>query len=463
MEVSSLSRIPCISLIIKSHIYFYNTRGEGTKGYSLQFRHLELTNAYIARQNTKSSSPLLASNDFKFTDATPTVDEQDDLYGAMQYIHVGASEKEINMECLEEATERSSLVREVYTVVATSDSFKGLASAVIDSPLKSSLLSDLLEDTDASGGKSNNPSWCLRLRQYGTDNGNDRYGVSKRSSMKLERKAIMEMKPLLEQFKGRVDLKSPECHLYIFQGLQNIRFDQDGMKCHDEGHPYMLVRKVASGASTSNIAPKTRICVTRTPLCPLASFIMCNLAQIKEGYNILDPYAGSCSTLLAASMVEPTIQSVGIEIADNNSVDRDDILKDFESRGLVPPRELIHGDSLDADVRDIARAAIGNVPFDAIIADPPYGRREKYSAKKDIPPLIKFIECIKADFEAGKPLLKRGGRLVAFIPTNEGESVYNGIPNMDDLESAGLEIESLTEQPLSETLSRWLLVLRCTK
>lgn len=421
-----------------------------------------MTNAYIARQNSKSSSPLLACNDFKFTDATPTVDEQDDLYGAMQYIHVGNSEKEINLKFLKEATERSSLVREVYTVVATSDSFKGLASAVIDSPFKSSLLSDLLEDAVES---DNNPSWCLRLRQYGTDNGNDRYGVSKRSSMKLERKAIMEMKPLLEQFEGRVDLKSPECHLYIFQGLQNIMFDQDGMKSHEqnEGNPYMLVRKVASGAFHSSIAPKTRICITRTPLCPLASFIMCNLAQIKEGDSILDPYAGSCSTLLAASMVVPSIQSVGIEIADNNSVNRDDILKDFESRGLSPPKHLLHGDSLDSDVRDIARAAIGNVPFDAIIADPPYGRREKYSAKKDIPPLIKFIECIKADYEAGKPLLKRGGRFVAFVPTNEGESVYNGIPSMDDLELAGLKIESLTEQPLSETLSRWLLVLRCTR
>jgi tRNA G10 N-methylase Trm11 len=242
-------------------------------------------------------------------------------------------------------------------------------------------------------------------------------------------------------------------------------FDQDGMKSHEqkEGNPYMLVRKVASGAFHSSIAPKTRICITRTPLCPLASFIMCNLAQIKEGDSILDPYAGSCSTLLAASMVVPSIQSVGIEIADNNSVNRDDILKDFESRGLSPPKHLLHGDSLDSDVRDIARAAIGNVPFDAIIADPPYGRREKYSAKKDIPPLIKFIECIKADYEAGKPLLKRGGRFVAFVPTNEGESVYNGIPSMDDLELAGLKIESLTEQPLSGTLSRWLLVLRCTR
>ena len=40
------------------------------------------------------------------------------------------------------------------------------------------------------------------------------------------------------------------------------------------------------------MALRTRLCVTNTPLCPVTAFIMANLAGVRDGVTILDPYAG---------------------------------------------------------------------------------------------------------------------------------------------------------------------------
>ena len=450
-------------------------RGEGTKGYSLQFRHLELNNAHVACRDHRigveleldGSDGASQQMDLEFQGATPMVDEQDDLYGAMQYVHFPTridtnentrtcrgSDVDLDAEAFVNASKRSSLLREIYSVVSTGESFEELAAGALESNDK--MLSELRSNPDSD------LSWCVRLRQYGESTitiasaststsaseskGANRFGRSKRSSMKREKEAIIAMEPFLDKLHGRVQLKNPDCALYVFEGLNHVN--------------KVLVRKLASGATTQSIAPITRQCVTRTPLCPLAAFIMCNLGRVKDGDRVLDPYSGSCSTLLASAMVA-TCQTVGIELAGNDVVDRDKIVLDFESRGLDPPKALIHGDCTDSVVRDIARRSIGGEPFDVIVADPPYGRREKAS-KDSEPPLVQFVRCIQDDFENGKPLLKVGGRLVVFVPTEEDENIEDNLPSEPLLNSAGLRLLSITEQPLSDTLSRWLTVYECT-
>jgi tRNA G10 N-methylase Trm11 len=124
---------------------------------------------------------------------------------------------------------------------------------------------------------------------------------------------------------------------------------------------------------TSIYAPKTRICITTTPLCPIASFTLCNIAQILRNTKttILDPFAGSCATLLAAAHItNGQCQSVGVEICHNGYVNRDHIQADFETRSLPPPM-VLRGDCLSSDVRDQVRSEIGGGAFDAIITDPP--------------------------------------------------------------------------------------------
>jgi hypothetical protein len=161
-------------------------------------------------------------------------------------------------------------------------------------------------------------------------------------------------------------------------------------------------------------------------------------------------------------MIAPTCQTVGIEIAHNGLVNRDDILKDFTTRGLTLPEELIYGDSTDPAIRQQARDAIGNHPFDVIIADPPYGIRESafYNEKKPLEELFTSIAC---DWKAGTPLLKRGGRLVAFAPVTDEETLPGMLPDEALVNEAGLRFEVSREQILNEKLSRWLVSYVCIR
>lgn len=222
---------------------------------------------------------------------------------------------------------------------------------------------------------------------------------------------------------------------------------------------------------TSSIAPATRICLTNTPLEPIAAFALCNVARIRNHDRILDPYAGSCATLLAAAIVAPDCRTVGIEIAHNGLVNRDDVLRDFASRALTRPARLIHGDSTDPAVREAARAAVGSLPFDAIVADPPYGIRESanYNERSPLEELFASIACDReraergnGDGSCGCRLLKLGGRVVAFVPVSEEQTLSEMLPNQELTERAGLEFEVSREQPLNEKLSRWLVCFVCT-
>lgn len=155
---------------------------------------------------------------------------------------------------------------------------------------------------------------------------------------------------------------------------------------------------------------------------------------------------------------------MGIEIAHNGYVNRDDILEDFATRSLPPPADIIRGDCLSSEVRQQARLAIGGGAFDVIVTDPPYGIREAMSSEEDdehddeISPLTQLFYAMAQDRSNGTPLLRSGGRLVAFVPVRKGETLNECLPSMDARKEAGLSIEGEgKEQVLSDILSRWIV------
>ena len=163
-------------------------------------------------------------------------------------------------------------------------------------------------------------------------------------------------------------------------------------------------------------------------------------------------------------MIAPQCQTVGIEIANSKVVNRDDIRKDFDSRQLTPPKALLEGDCTDPNLRRQAWEALvgSNTEFDAIIADPPYGIRES-KAFNDNSPLEELFAAIIFDRENGHRLLRKGGRLVAFVPVNDEETFEGVLPNESLTEEAGLIFEVCREQPLNEKLSRWLVSFVCVR
>ena len=109
-------------------------------------------------------------------------------------------------------------------------------------------------------------------------------------------------------------------------------------------------------------------------------------------------------------------------------MNRRDIAADFTTRGLKPPLALIEGDATDASVRAEACNAVGGA-FDVIVADPPYGLRERLSSN----PLRDILDMIAADRDAGNRLLKVGGRLVLFVPLSKNNDINDMLPQTDIL------------------------------
>lgn len=161
-------------------------------------------------------------------------------------------------------------------------------------------------------------------------------------------------------------------------------------------------------------------------------------------------------------MIAPSCRTVGIEIAGDDHVNRNDIIKDFETRGLRLPLALFQGDSTDSTLREEARSAIGNGPFDFIITDPPYGIRESKNYNAEAP-LIELFRSLANDRKAQTPSLKVGGRLVAFVPCHEEEDLHYCLPTQKQAEEAGLTLELTREQPLNSKLSRWVVAYSCIR
>ena len=346
-----------------------------------------------------------------------------------------------NFQHVIDAAKRCSLVHAVYQVVAIQNNYVECNEAA----MANGGFSDMY-----AGATNEKDTWCLRVRHYGAEVPSEtkgkRHGERARS-MKEEQKALKDLRPLLTKLGKVVDLRNPDCFVYLFNGLKGKT---------------LLARRIADGPQVYLIAPPTRICITNTPLCPIAAFSLCNIAGVRDGLSVLDPYAGSCTTFLAAAMLAPEAKMVGIEISMDRAVNGDDVMRDFESRNLTAPLALIHGDSTDESIRDNARAQIGGDAFDLIVTDPPYGIRES-SNHNEQDPLSELCDSIARDREAGKPLLKSGGKLVAFVPCTDEERIEECLPTASKLETAGLELLDMIEQPLNDKLSRWLVSFICTK
>lgn len=482
-------------------------RGEKENGNSIQFRHKEFTSALLAtlsqHEQRKASGQeqdhcscvprrLLKNVSFRpalsldFQGAQDMSDyEKYAFENAMQYldVSVGAANCDVTKDELVQTVQRCSLVRSLFEIVAQGNTYEELAR----NALQSNRLLDLM---DESGGANSDASasWRVRMRQYGgqakTLNKQKQYGKKMRSPLQAEREAILQMGDLFKEFTGPVDLKNAHVSLYILEGLitnttnNNNNNNNKNDTTITTTQSKVLARLVTRGAKTSVIAPKTRKCVTNTPLCPLAAFTMCNVARISANYKILDPFCGSCAILLAATMMEPSVQTVGIDIAHNGQVNRTDIMSDFSCRNLTLPMALIRGNSMLDSIRKEARTAIGNEPFDAIITDPPYGIREKsgYCVES---PLIDLVNCIGKDRNVMDNniddcrLLKVGGRLIVFVPDHDqgdndnddgggdDDDISKYLPSDEQLSYAGLEFVDKLKQPLNDSLSRWLIEYKC--
>jgi len=424
-------------------------RGEDVEGYSLAFRHPEFLGALTAvthQSFDEETSPIHFENALNYDgEAYMSPVKLNAFNKAMQWITLsdddGAFDRnDFSLEVFIAAASRCSLIHTVYEVVAVGDTYSDLN----DNALSSGGFQDVMR-----GGDNEKDSWAVRVRHFGDEAGSKkerRHGGTTRS-VSMEKEALLALKPMLLKFGGGVDLRNPDCKIYVFDGLVKKK---------------ALAREIATGPQIFSMAPATRICITTTPLEPIASFTLCNIAGLSSNQKVLDPYSGSCAILLAAAMLSPTCQTVGIDIAHDGLINRDHIGEDFATRNLTQPKAVFRGDFNEADVRDLARAAVGGGPFDHIITDPPYGIRERKRAGEPSS-LEELFFAIQSDRERGVPLLRKGGRLVCFVPCRPEIDLADVLPSREQAEAAGMKLLFSIEQPLNSKLSRWLVSYQCLR
>ncbi len=316
----------------------------------------------------------------------------------------------------------------------------------------------------------------------------DRLRLSKRE--KLD--AMERLAALLPPFGGRVHLAAP--HLTVVLLLVGPR-------------RLIVGRELAQGQRDllTRYSLRDRNYIGNTTLDAELALLMANLARVRAGHLVFDPYCGSASCLLGAAHFGARVLGADIyapvlrgEVRSRARAEDKDrqraegrqrrgqppqpppapapmadeegeqgIGLTFAQYGLPPPIGLIHADSGEA-TRPLAHGGAPRATFDAIITDPPYGARERSaalvhgsssaSAGHSVPQTIsKGIEGILADlFGLAREGLAVGGHLVLLLPlTLPIDEALLRLPPCPHLAVLGAY-----EQCMTARWSRWCLVLR---
>ncbi|KAG5180086.1 S-adenosyl-L-methionine-dependent methyltransferase [Tribonema minus] len=285
-------------------------------------------------------------------------------------------------------------------------------------------------------------SWCARVRHFGAGGGG-KYGRAMRSPPHREEHAVLaHFAPLLTRVPGPISLSAPAHTLYVMSG------DFDVGEGAAAGA--LLTRQLGAGFDFNPYALDRRAFLSTTTMDHEVSFVMANHAQVRAGDAVLDPFAGSGGLLLAAAALGAGV-TVGIET--DARLRYHQLAANFEQARVVPLTALVHGDMASAEAQAAALRANGGAPFDAVLTDPPYGKRANEA--RALTPQAAGLDAITAllRLSAASGVLRVGGRVVCFAPTTaDCGDVAPHLPS-----HAALRLESAARQPLSSALARWLL------
>uniref|UniRef100_A0A6U8R752 Uncharacterized protein n=1 Tax=Emiliania huxleyi TaxID=2903 RepID=A0A6U8R752_EMIHU len=303
-------------------------------------------------------------------------------------------------------------------------------------------------------------SWCVEMLSAGRQ----------KPYSEPAKVALMELlDELLAPLPGPISLRSPE------QVVAMLEDYDDPTGRGERGEPAALApprrlylgRRLSAGASRllHDFRLSARGYLGRTTLPPELAFLMANEARARPGCALLDPFCGTCSTLLSAARFGAT--TFGVEV-DARVLQREPIRANFAAAGLPPPARLLLADAAEllprggaaadgkgddgaADGDHVAElpAGLGLRDFDAIVTDPPYGIME--GAGELYQPLPARCAML---LRLAAARLRVGGRLVFLLPV-PAECAAPALPPSDCL-----VLESASRHAVSARMHRYLLTLR---
>ena len=256
-----------------------------------------------------------------------------------------------------------------------------------------------------------------------------------------DRKVLGELEPVLARLDGPVDLSEAADETVLVACDYDRAVDDHAHERPDPRTVY-VGRLVARGdrATRLKFSLKTRPFVGTTTMDPETAALMARLARLEPGMAAVDPFAGTCGCLLAATHLTGAAATAA-------DVDGDALrgaLANFDAAGL--PRPTILECPVDALV-----GRLGGAAFDAIVTDPPYGKRERIAGGD-----ARWLEELLG---LADDALKVGGRCVFFVPHGDDASA-DDVAARVAARAPGYAVEASAQQRLSGPWRRTLVVLR---
>ncbi|KAA8493416.1 tRNA (guanine(10)-N2)-methyltransferase-like [Porphyridium purpureum] len=302
----------------------------------------------------------------------------DSLHGDVFYFCELRSEREARL-----VAQRAFLLKAVYEVIGHGNSYESACDAAVrtvssDSARQAASWSDGMQELMKGA------SFRIDVQAFGR-------------SVKQEQKAglMARFAPVLLQFPGKVNLKSPQHRLMILEDAFPVAGHQQHSQLALNGEHLSvpepdirqvflarLIGETQGGILSKKFRLPDRQYVGTTSMDAELAFIMANVALVRPGRSlILDPFCGTGSILISAvasgahcigADIDPRVlRGYGYNQPEPQSHTSSGILSNFEQYGLERPAGILRGDL----VHSYWQSPCGGW-LDAIITDPPYGIRE---------------------------------------------------------------------------------------
>ncbi|KAF8786357.1 tRNA (guanine(10)-N2)-methyltransferase like protein [Argiope bruennichi] len=278
-------------------------------------------------------------------------------------------------------------------------------------------------------------------------------------------------------FEGPIKLNNPD-HSFLLMEY----FGTDRNFAPDSPYDVFFGRWIADGQRTvcQKINLKTRKFIGNTTMDPLLSLVMANMACIKHGDIVLDPFVGTGGLLIAAAHFGGYVFGTDIDYLMLHGKDKPSRLN---QKKRAPDESILanmkqygyESHYLDVIVADAALPLWRCESFfDAIITDPPYGIREsterigtekeykipEHLALNHIPSKVTYSlqEIIEDLLDFSSVYLKLNGRLVYWMPSFNADFDTKQLPC-----HPCLKLVSYCKQALTGHSSRYLITMEKIK
>ncbi|KAF1769068.1 hypothetical protein GCK72_000881 [Caenorhabditis remanei] len=265
-----------------------------------------------------------------------------------------------------------------------------------------------------------------------------------------------------------ISLQSPQNELYLVEEYENPT----------DTSPKKVYFGKLIGEGRSELKTKynlrERCYIGNTTMDPELSFIQANLAMVQPRNLVLDPFVGTGGLILPAAEFGGFVMGTEINYQTARAKGRSSrqgVGERDESESIKANFEQYHTEDklLSILIADSSKHGIWslNAQFDAIVADPPYGVREKarktVKNKEVAKDVIQYQQKEEYDLESAfsdllnlsARILVKNGRISFWYPVILENYCDENLPN-----HPAMKLISNCEQPLTRKTSRRLLTYR---